>query len=669
MLLLRIVKRMRTIWQNNFTSLFFKKNSLLSFFIAFLILCLGYRWVFLISIFQFPIIKPFSAFTTLMLGLVDDLALAILLVVGFFVVQNCFMVGLQKHASLLKKCERLSQVLLLIFFIFLISLFLANKKLFFTLFTGFTYHLLENAWQLGFTPNKYLLFINGFDWIFLLLFVALYLVIEYYLSAKQWAWLLRGLLVSIFISLLIVTYGLLRVDYNSAYIKVLYKNPLSYFVADFFSPTTNYYTNQLAKPGGLQNHQLQLIDPLFSQSVFSNPKPQHNSQKHWNVVVVILESVGLPYVFDTETLHKIPMPFLKKLASQGLWLNNNYTAGNTSILGGFSVLTGLYPSTRPDNFAMQADIQIPTFSTWLPAQYDSIFTMTGDLTYFFQKGLIANTGFKKIDDFSTIPSTRKNFREDKSVNEIDAMNFFLTQLEAAQAPFFAVYWTNATHKPYYDYGYPYRLTADIKNPKMRYLNNLYLLDCQIKRIYEFMQTHRLADNTVLVIVGDHGEGFGQHPDGWMHGATVYQEQIQVPVLFYQPKLFKPKEINTVTSSVDVLPTLFEAVALPYNAKLIQGESLLHHTQKKYAFVYGNEYELVAINRANIKKQISFRDGGCIRYELTKDPHELQPLTCQHDEQEEAMIKFHNYQSDILQRYNLLLKQSNKSNVIKNLQKI
>lgn len=625
-------------------------------FTAFLILCYTYRLFFLTELVHFPMIKPYSAFTSLMLGLIDDLSLATMLVLIIFLLQISSNFLLRNHPSLSQTIKQLSKIILLSIFVGFICLFLSNKKLFFTLFTGFTLNLLKNGWQAGFKLSDGVLFLNLADGIFIVFAITIYFLLVYRLPEKISLWIMRVVITIVLVTLSFALYGLSRENYNAAYIKILYRNPITYLLADLANPSSNYYTNKLDRPSQLQARQLGFIDPIFIKKPVLLTQPVSSQQKPWNVVVIILESVGSPYVFSAASSSTVPMPFLKKLASRSLWLNNNYTSGNTSILGGFGLLTGLYPSARPDNFVMQPQIQIPTFSRWLNPKYDTIFTMVGDLNYFFQRGLIANTGFKKIDDFNTIPSTQKNVTEDKSVNEVDAVNFFLHQLKQAKPPFFAVYWTNANHKPYYDFGNAYHLLPNIKDPYVRYINNLYLIDTQLKRIYDLLYQNKHLAHTVLVVVGDHGEGFGQHPDEWMHGATLYQEQIKVPVLFYQPQLFKPKIINAVTSSVDILPTLFEAIAIPYNPNLIQGESLLHPTNRKYVFVYGNEYELVSISQSQIKKQISFREGGCLSYDLNQDPRELHPLMCVHDAQESAMLQFHNYQPDILHRYNSLLLQ-------------
>jgi membrane-anchored protein YejM (alkaline phosphatase superfamily) len=176
--------------------------------------------------------------------------------------------------------------------------------------------------------------------------------------------------------------------------------------------------------------------------------------------------------------------------------------------------------------------------------------------------------------------------------------------------------------------------------------------CVILIIYLYLETNKLLADTLLVIVSDHGDGFGLNPGDWAHGAALYQDQIHVPALFYQPALFKPRVISDLTSNVDILPTLLDAMGADYNKSLLQGESLWAGSQRhKYVFIYGNEYELAIIDKHNLKTQIDFIEGKCVFLDLNKDPAESVVAKCSDSMEESALIKFHNFQPLILTQYN------------------
>ena len=101
-------------------------------------------------------------------------------------------------------------------------------------------------------------------------------------------------------------------------------------------------------------------------------------------------------------------------------------------------------------------------------------------------------------------------------------------------PFFLTVWTQDTHHPYlaaehHDYGVH---DAHLN----RYLNAVRATDRIVGELAAALQTMGLADRTLLVITADHGEAFGEHGQ-LIHGGTVYNEEVRVPLLIVNPQLF------------------------------------------------------------------------------------------------------------------------------------
>src|SRR3990167_1548817 len=145
--------------------------------------------------------------------------------------------------------------------------------------------------------------------------------------------------------------------------------------------------------------------------------------------------------------------------------------------------------------------------------------------------------------------------------------------------------------------------------------------------------------------------FGQHEHLLMHGQSLYQEETHVPLLIYSPKIFKPGTIRAVTSSVDILPLILETMGIQYGTQL-QGEAQIKiPSERKYVFVYGEQDNIAAISRDNMKMIISFSNDSCVTYDLKKDPHEQRPLLCSDLNQQRAILKFRNFQPKIISWYN------------------
>jgi arylsulfatase A-like enzyme len=163
----------------------------------------------------------------------------------------------------------------------------------------------------------------------------------------------------------------------------------------------------------------------------------------------------------------------------------------------------------------------------------------------------------------------------------------------------------------------------------RYYNNLNLLDHMIKRVYDHLKKQGSLEHTILVIVGDHGQAFGQHhSNNFMHYRYSYNENLETPAILYQPALFKPRVFEFPTSHVDILPTLLDAIRIPYPSTAFDGGSLFNYKSKRDSiFFYGYEESISSLNSDLIKVQYSLRKKRCWAFDLKLDPEEKNPLDC------------------------------------------
>ena len=246
-------------------------------------------------------------------------------------------------------------------------------------------------------------------------------------------------------------------------------------------------------------------------------------------------------------------------------------------------------------------------------------------------------------------------------HEDDTVSFFLDRLDRfGAAPFFAVYYSFAPHWPYPVYG-PEFDRYPCKQRRFRhhfnrclYYNNLAVLDRQIKRIHDHLKQRKLLERTILLLVGDHGEAFGQHKNNWIHAHHSYNENVQVPAVLYQPRLFRARQVTRATTHVDLLPTLLDALGAGFNHRLIQGESVLQQrVAREYMYFFGKENTLSSVSRSGVKLQIVYRRRGmCRAYDLATDPGELRRLGCaKYPDQYRALQAFHKTQAAMLLGYN------------------
>jgi arylsulfatase A-like enzyme len=183
-----------------------------------------------------------------------------------------------------------------------------------------------------------------------------------------------------------------------------------------------------------------------------------------------------------------------------------------------------------------------------------------------------------------------------------------------------------------------------------YREQVVLADQNLGALVASLRERDLLDRTVLMVVSDHGEEFGEH-EGWMHDQSLYQELVHVPFLMRLPGgAHGGQRVTTPVSLMDVLPTLAEALGLPQLAADARGRSLLpligaeaapeprvvaaRLNHKKF---YRPDHERRGDRNLAIRsgrwKGIWNLDGDRLElYDLEADPAESQDLALQQPEQ-------------------------------------
>ena len=93
----------------------------------------------------------------------------------------------------------------------------------------------------------------------------------------------------------------------------------------------------------------------------------------------------------------------------------------------------------------------------------------------------------------------------------------------------------------------------------RYDDEVRYADAQIGRLIAHLDQLGLRDNTLIVFLSDHGEEFLEH-GGLLHGVTLYQEQIHVPLIIAGgPESIVPRGLRVPSrvAAFDIMPTLLD----------------------------------------------------------------------------------------------------------------
>jgi arylsulfatase A-like enzyme/Tfp pilus assembly protein PilF len=139
-------------------------------------------------------------------------------------------------------------------------------------------------------------------------------------------------------------------------------------------------------------------------------------------------------------------------------------------------------------------------------------------------------------------------------------------IRAQQQPFFAWVHMYDPHDPY-EPPEPYAS----RYPGSPYDGEIAYVDEMVGRLLQALEEAGAADNTLVVVTADHGEGLGDHGEQG-HAFFVYDSTVRVPLILWGPGVVPAGVVPTAPASVvDIFPTVLSLLGLP--AAPVDGEDL------------------------------------------------------------------------------------------------
>jgi arylsulfatase A-like enzyme len=113
--------------------------------------------------------------------------------------------------------------------------------------------------------------------------------------------------------------------------------------------------------------------------------------------------------------------------------------------------------------------------------------------------------------------------------------------------------------------------SGVQGLEEKYDYEIAFADQWIGKLLKTLEETKLAENTAVVMFGDHGEAWGEHKI-YFHGQNLTEEQIRVPLIVAVPGQ-KPVVSDDEVGLIDVGPTLVDLIGVAPPANL-HGRSLL-----------------------------------------------------------------------------------------------
>lgn len=383
-----------------------------------------------------------------------------------------------------------------------------------------------------------------------------------------------------------------------------------------------------------------------------------------NVLILMIDTLRADhlgaYGYPRET-----SPVLDQLAAEGILFEDVTSAAPTT----FPSVNSLFTSRTPDLFyrTSSRDLGIPEELTTLAEALRDAGLQTAAISpspvvrqapSFFNPDGGFGQGFDRFDETCGYKERHVPSYTTPCVNE-KALEI-LDDLTADGNPFFFYVHYLDPHDPYvppeenrvFSAGYEselqfvsegrtYPLTqalfgtgepVDYSERDIQHMIDLYDdeirgVDTAIGELLARLEERGVLDDTLVVVVSDHGESFLEHPTAWQHGRSVYQSELHVPLLFRWPGGLPAGERRSeAVCSIDVMPTILELMGLEPVEGMV-GSSLLGPDAA------GRESNEIcfAAGRANWKAQnanlLALRQGRAkIIYDRGQDAYEVYNLS-------------------------------------------
>lgn len=262
-----------------------------------------------------------------------------------------------------------------------------------------------------------------------------------------------------------------------------------------------------------------------------------------------------------------PTPRIDQLAQGGVRFDDAHAHNVVTLPSHANILSGRLPTDHGirDNAGFRLPADVETLATHLrragyrTAAFVSAFPLESRF------GLAE--GFEMYDDRFADAGPRPAFliQERSAARTVALASEWLDA--AGDGPWFA--WVHV-YEPHFPYDPPEPFAS--RWPGDPYLGEVAAADAALAPLLDPIVAAGAGGRTLVVVTSDHGESLGEHGEAG-HGIFAYEAALRVPLVMYQPQLFRESVVDAPVAHVDVMPTVLDALALPVPSGLA-GRSLL-----------------------------------------------------------------------------------------------
>jgi len=297
-------------------------------------------------------------------------------------------------------------------------------------------------------------------------------------------------------------------------------------------------------------------------------------EKRMNVVLISVESFSADFMAAFGNTNHLT-PYLDSIAQHGLLFTNLYAAGTRTVRGLEAISLAIPPLPgqslvkRPDNgdfFSLGSVFNSKGYTS----QY-----IYGGYSYFDNMQSFFNANHYQVIDRSALKRNEIHYANIWGVADEDLFALALRQLDSnyqEHRPFFSHIMTVSNHRPF---TYP-EGRIDIPPSSQTRDGAMKYTDYSIGRFLKQAAMKPWFSNTLFVIVADHCASSA--------GKTALPVTgYHIPMIMYAPALIAPGKITTLTSQLDIAPSILGLLNSDYDSRFF-GRDVFHDSSAARAVI-------------------------------------------------------------------------------------
>ncbi len=289
---------------------------------------------------------------------------------------------------------------------------------------------------------------------------------------------------------------------------------------------------------------------------------------HPDVFLVTIDTLRADHI-HCYGYESIQTPALDSLARDGIRFAQAFTPSPITNTSHTSILTGLLPSTHGvTDFAVPLAPAHTTLAELLKQKGYHTAAFIGAVildSKTLAPGL--DRGFDFYDNFPTHPQTKSRWgRVERRGMDVaqHAETWMTAHPTGSHFVWIHLYDPHDPYEPPPPYSQTYK--------DRLYDGEIAYADSALANLVAFLKKRGRYENALIIVVGDHGEGLGEHHED-THGIFLYDSTTHVPLIMKMPAQGNAaKVVEAQVRTTDILPTVTDLLHVPPPPQL-DGESL------------------------------------------------------------------------------------------------